>query len=106
MEKLSKKLANSEKSRPVKRPLLKDLRRDKWLYIFLTPILLYFIIFKYVPMLGTVMAFQDYKFFTGFFGSKWVGLEHFRRLFTGRVSFCVFNSLSHMQSFFIPVYLP
>lgn len=40
-------------------------------------------IFKYVPMFGTIMAFQDFKFSTGFFESKWVGLEHFKRLFTG-----------------------
>ena len=47
------------------------------------PIMLYFFIFKYVPMFGTIMAFQDFKFSTGFFESKWVGLEHFKRLFTG-----------------------
>lgn len=61
--------------------LMKEIKRDKWLYIFLFPIIIYFIIFKYVPMLGTVMAFQDFKFSTGFFDSKWVGLEHFKRLF-------------------------
>ena len=60
---------------------MKEIKRDKWLYIFLFPIIIYFIIFKYVPMLGTVMAFQDFKFSTGFFDSKWVGLEHFKRLF-------------------------
>lgn len=63
--------------------VLYAMKRDKWLYIFLFPFLIYFVIFKYVPMLGTVMAFQDFKFSTGFFGSEWVGLEHFRRLFTG-----------------------
>lgn len=111
MEKLSKKPANSEKSRSVKRPLLKDLRRDKWLYIFLAPILLYFIIFKYVPMLGTVMAFQDYKFSTGFFGSKWVGLEHFRRLFTGKNFYTILkntlllNAGSVLFGFPVPIIL-
>lgn len=59
------------------------LKKDKWLYIFLLPFLIYFLIFKYIPMLGTIMAFQDFKFSTGFFGSEWVGLEHFRRLFSG-----------------------
>ena len=73
---------NTKKIAP-KRSLLKDIKRDTWLYIFLIPIMLYFFIFKYVPMFGTIMAFQDFKFSTGFFESKWVGLEHFKRLFTG-----------------------
>ena len=64
-----------------KKKLVKEIKRDKWLYIFLFPIIIYLVIFKYVPMLGTVMAFQDFKFSTGFLGSKWVGLDHFRRLF-------------------------
>ncbi|MDO4292554.1 MAG: ABC transporter permease subunit [Eubacteriales bacterium] len=59
------------------------IRRDKWLYIFLIPFLLYFVVFKYVPMLGAAMAFQNFKFSTGFWGSEWVGLEHFKRLLTG-----------------------
>lgn len=59
----------------------KRLRRDKWLYILLTPGLLYFIIFKYVPMWGILLAFKNYQPFIGFWGSEWVGFEHFRTLF-------------------------
>lgn len=81
---MTKTSGRSTNSFVTKRALLKDVKRDKWLYIFLVPVVLYFVIFKYVPMLGAVMAFQDFKFSTGFFGSKWVGLEHFRRLFTNR----------------------
>lgn len=94
-----------------KRPLIKDLKRDKWLYIFLAPIMLYFIIFKYVPMLGTVMAFQDFKFSTGFFGSKWVGLDHFKRLFTGNNFYTILkntlllNAGSVIFGFPIPIIL-
>ena len=75
---------NSTWGEPVKnKGIWYALKRDKWLYVFLFPFLIYFVIFKYVPMLGTVMAFQDFKFSTGFFKSEWVGLEHFRRLFSG-----------------------
>ena len=80
---MPKKMSKNTKKIAPKRSLLKDIKRDKWLYIFLIPIMLYFFIFKYVPMFGTIMAFQDFKFSTGFFESKWVGLEHFKRLFTG-----------------------
>ncbi|MBD0380837.1 ABC transporter permease [Paenibacillus sedimenti] len=59
----------------------KRLKRDKWMYLLLTPGLLYFIIFKYVPMWGIALAFKNYQPFTGFWHSEWVGLEHFRNFF-------------------------
>jgi putative aldouronate transport system permease protein len=61
--------------------LLRDVTRDKWLYLMLLPGIAYFIIFKYIPMYGITMAFQDYKPHLGFFGSPWVGWKHFERFF-------------------------
>ncbi|RTE10298.1 ABC transporter permease [Paenibacillus whitsoniae] len=61
--------------------LVRDLLRDRWMYLLLFPGILYFVVFKYVPMLGLVMAFQDYKPFTGFMNSPWVGFKHFERFF-------------------------
>jgi putative aldouronate transport system permease protein len=58
------------------------LSRDRWMYLFMLPGLLYFLIFVYVPLLGNIIAFQDYSPFLGFRGSEWVGLENFRQLFT------------------------
>ncbi|WP_139996780.1 ABC transporter permease [Paenibacillus paridis] len=62
--------------------LKKRLWKNKWLYVMLLPGVFYFIIFKYIPMLGLAIAFQDYKPFKGIGGSNWVGLKHFERLFT------------------------
>lgn len=56
--------------------------RDRFLYVLVLPGLLYFIVYRYVPMLGTVIAFQDYSPFLGFSGSEWVGLRHFRNIFS------------------------
>ncbi len=56
-------------------------KQNYWLYVFLIPGLLFLFIFKYIPMGGIVIAFQDYKVTRGFFGSEWVGLEHFQYLF-------------------------
>ncbi|MBD0384049.1 ABC transporter permease [Paenibacillus sedimenti] len=61
---------------------VKELIRDKWMYLMLLPGVAYFLIFKYVPMYGLVMAFQDYRPHLGFFGSPWVGLKHFIRFFS------------------------
>ncbi|BBW96340.1 ABC transporter permease [Geobacillus subterraneus] len=57
-------------------------RRGTWqLHVMLLPALIIVLIFQYVPMLGLVMAFQDYEPWLGFLRSPWVGLEHFRTMF-------------------------
>jgi putative aldouronate transport system permease protein len=64
--------------------LAKRVWRNKWLYVMIAPGVLYFLIFKYFPMFGLIIAFEDYKPYPGkgITGSEWVGLEHFRRLFS------------------------
>lgn len=51
------------------------------LFLF-TPVLLFYVIFKYVPMVGAIMAFKDYNFADGILGSPWNGFENFRVLFS------------------------
>jgi putative aldouronate transport system permease protein len=51
------------------------------MYLFILPGLLYFVVFRYLPLLGNIIAFQDYSPFLGFH-SPWVGLANFRKLFT------------------------
>lgn len=55
--------------------------KHRWLYVMLLPGLIYYIVFKYIPIWGVLIAFQNYQPFLGFFGSKWVGLQHFERFF-------------------------
>lgn len=59
-----------------------DLKRDKYLYLLALPGLVFFFIFKYIPMYGIVIAFQNYSPFTGILRSSWVGFEHFQRFFS------------------------
>ena len=47
--------------------------------IFILPAVALTLIFKYMPMGGILIAFQDYNPFQGILGSEWVGLEHFQR---------------------------
>lgn len=51
------------------------------LYVFLIPCILYFAIFRYIPMGGLQMAFKDYNVIQGVWGSPWVGFKHFIRFF-------------------------
>lgn len=51
-------------------------------YVMLLPVVLYYIIFCYLPMFGVVIAFKDYDIYTGIWESPWVGLKYFRQFFS------------------------
>lgn len=70
----------SHKPSKLKR-LLVRFSQEKYLYLLLLPGLLYFIVYRYLPMAGLVVAFQDYSPFLGFDGSPWVGLKQFKTMF-------------------------
>ncbi len=63
-------------------PLWQRMWRERWIYLLITPGVLYFVAFQYLPLLGNIIAFQDFSPFLGFFDSPWVGLSNFARLFT------------------------
>ena len=63
------------------RQLGRDIWKSKFLYILFLPVLAYYIIFRYWPMYGLVIAFQRYNIFDGIAGSPWVGLQNFRDFF-------------------------
>ncbi|TBL79596.1 sugar ABC transporter permease [Paenibacillus thalictri] len=54
----------------------------KMMYLLALPGLAFFILFKFVPMWGLLLAFQQYNPYVGISGSEWVGLKHFIELFT------------------------
>ncbi|MGG4035948.1 sugar ABC transporter permease [Paenibacillus cisolokensis] len=62
--------------------LWRNLLKEKYLYMLALPGLVYFLIFKYLPMAGIVIAFQDFSPFLGIADSAWVGFSHFERLFS------------------------
>lgn len=64
-----------------RRSALRTWKRGIPLYLMILPGLIYFIIFKYMPMAGIVIAFQQFDPFEGFLKSDWVGLDNFRKLF-------------------------
>ncbi|MCZ8514699.1 sugar ABC transporter permease [Paenibacillus filicis] len=88
-----------------------DLKRDKYLYLLALPGLLFFLVFKYVPMWGVIISFQNYSPFTGMTGSEWVGFDHFRRFFSNPDFMMLFRntmgiSLMNLVLFFpLPIVL-
>src|SRR5258708_33984873 len=61
--------------------LASDWRRNKLLYLMLLPVVLYYLIFQYVPIYGSVIAFQDFNPAKGIAGSPWIGFQNFTNFF-------------------------
>jgi putative aldouronate transport system permease protein len=62
--------------------ILKDFKKNKYTYLMGIFGILYYIIFKYWPMYGAIIAFKNFRAGLGIWGSPWVGLEHFRTFFS------------------------
>ncbi|MCV9948306.1 sugar ABC transporter permease [Paenibacillus sp. BT-177] len=82
------------------------MQKHKLLYLMVLPGLVYFIIFKYFPMGGLVIAFQDYQAFQGITGSPWVGMKHFIRLFTEPTFFMLLRNTLILFALNIVIFFP
>lgn len=65
-----------------KQSLWKRMLRNRWVYAMMIPVLVYFVMFKYIPIANLRIAFYDYKILRGFSGSKYVGLQYFIKFFS------------------------
>ncbi len=66
-------------------------RRNIPFLLMALPVIVWVLVFSYLPMIGLIIAFKDYRFDKGIFGSEWVGFENLRFLLTssvlGRITF-------------------
>lgn len=60
---------------------IKNVRKDKQLVVIVLPVLIYYIIFHYVPMYGLLIAFKNFMPLKGILGSSWIGLQNFMEFF-------------------------
>ncbi|MDF2961870.1 MAG: binding-protein-dependent transport system inner rane component [Paenibacillus sp.] len=60
--------------------LWRQIVKGRYIYLLAMPGFLFLLLFKFVPMWGLLLAFQDYNPFKGMMGSQWVGLKHFADL--------------------------
>lgn len=66
-----------------KRGFVAEIRQNFWLYMLAVPAIVLTILFKYIPMVGISIAFQDFNPIKGIFGSQMIGLDNFRYFFRG-----------------------
>ena len=72
--------------------IIKEIFKNKYIYIMLLPVIAYFVIFHYVPMYGIVIAFKDFRAGMGILKSPWAGLKHFRIFFNSYYSWRIIRN--------------
>ena len=98
----NKSIAAKPLTQENKNGFLKELVRNKVLFFMLIPAAVYVIIFSYIPMAGAVVAFKDYWYDLGIFGSPWVGMKNFSYFFSsGKMWELTVNTLSYNILFII-----
>nr|WP_274655109.1 sugar ABC transporter permease [Paenibacillus humicola] len=80
--------------------------KGRYLYMMAAPGLLYFALFKYLPMWGVLIAFKDYLPFRGFWNSPWVGFKHFDRFFHDSVFRVLFENTLILAVYNIVFFFP
>ncbi|KAB8133582.1 sugar ABC transporter permease [Gracilibacillus oryzae] len=96
------KLASSSKSNA----MFKKLIRYRYIYLLVLPGFLFLIIFKFIPMWGLILSFQEYNPFQGILGSEWVGFKNFTDLFSSDQFYMMFRNTLLINIFSLVFYFP
>lgn len=72
------------------RDVLHKIYRCRALYVLFVPVALYYLLFVYLPMFGLLLAFKDFNFMEGVWGSSWVGFKYFQRFLSNEDFWKVF----------------
>jgi len=70
-----------ELARPRTGTLRKRIYAHRYLFMMLLPCIAWFVVFSYIPMVGLILAFKEFKYNMGMLRSPWVGLHYFRAFF-------------------------
>jgi len=89
-----------QKQQNGKVPFTKVVKKHWMLLLMLLPSVIYVLVFSYIPMTGIVMAFKNYTFKGGIYGSPWVGLQNFRALMlSGKLGMVTRNTILYNVAF-------
>ena len=64
--------------------VIKDFKKNKYLYLMALPVILFYLVFEYWPMYGAQIAFRNFSPALGIYESPWVGVTHFIEFFESR----------------------
>ena len=95
-------LPNVQTRRPFKERVKRwDIVKNRWIYLLLLPSLILMLVFAYLPMIGIVIAFEDYDPMLGFFKSAWIGMENFKFFFSSSSWLLVTLNTLYLNALFI-----
>lgn len=86
--------------------LLFDLKNNWALWAMFLPVLIYYAVFHYAPMYGITLAFKKYQIKAGIMGSPWVGLEYFKRFFSGYNCWNLLKNTLSLSIYYFAVSFP
>ena len=96
------RLRSKKKNKPT---LLQDIMKNKILYLMFLPTAIWFIIFRYYPMAGIIVALKKYNYRDGIFGSPWNGLSNFEYFFKSGKALSVTKNTIEYNIIFLAVYI-
>lgn len=101
-------MKKKEKMQRKKGSLLSYLKKNWWLYMFVLPTLIWYIVFHYIPMGGVVIAFKRYNGVLSIWDSPWVGLKWFKSFFNSYYATTIIRntlvvSLYSLMTFPLPI---
>ncbi|MCU6796546.1 ABC transporter permease subunit [Paenibacillus sp. WQ 127069] len=82
------------------------IKRNRYIYLMMSAGVVYFFLFKFMPIWGLLLSFQDYSPFKGFFGSNWVGFKHFSNLFQSEQFYIMGRNTFLISIFNLVFYFP
>ena len=107
MFKKKEKIAGTELTSTVKKSELKKYLRKYWQYYLLLLIpVLYYIIFRYIPMAGNIIAFRRYRAGGSLFGQKWSGLKYFKQFIGDKTFWRAFRNTLVLNVSYLLVRFP
>ncbi|NHN29853.1 ABC transporter permease [Paenibacillus agricola] len=80
--------------------------QNKWMYVLATPGILYFLLFKFAPLWGLLIAFKEYNPYKGLWGSTWIGFTNFTEMFTSEVFYIMLRNTFAINIFGIVFMFP
>lgn len=93
-------MKNSAEKKKYREPFLKTAKKHWMLLAMLAPAVIYVIVFAYIPMTGIVLAFKNYQYAGGIYGSPWNGLDNFKALLVaGKLGQVTRNTLLYNIAF-------
>jgi putative aldouronate transport system permease protein len=81
-------------------------KQNRQLVYMFIPVILFFILFRYIPMLGNVIAFKQYNLMQGVWGSPWAGLDNFKLIFDNPQTLQIIRNTLFLSFFNIIIGFP